>query len=243
MNLNLQRAEIHPDSWDSRVVSRRRRRARIGGTIVEVSRVVPMWCRDDPRSFENAKMAENDAREGRVRSRSCDLGEATFFFWCEGPTTSQTYCYSSQSSRAGYTDMARGKGKGKASQSSLRAAGILPLLKRPLEAVGDNIHTPGDFGLGARPPTRRKCTCAPCASSTQCTSSPVASRHRRRSSAKRWARRATAVWSRASPRARSSVGGVRVTSVWGQSHVRLGQRRQSVGDHNDRVQCESLKGL
>ena len=84
MNLNLQRAEIHPDSWDSRAMSRRRRRARIGGTIVEVSRVVPMWCRDDPRSFENAKMAENDARERRVRSRS--RRGATFFFWCEGLT-------------------------------------------------------------------------------------------------------------------------------------------------------------
>ena len=54
------------------------------------------------------------------------------------------------------TIMARGKGKGKASQSSLRAAGILPLLKKPVEAVGGSIHTPGDFWAGCAPADKKK---------------------------------------------------------------------------------------
>ena len=41
--------------------------------------------------------------------------------------------------------MARGKGKAPAKQSSLRAAGLLPTLKKPAEAVGNVVHTPGAF--------------------------------------------------------------------------------------------------
>ena len=36
--------------------------------------------------------------------------------------------------------MARGKGKAPAKQSSLRAAGLLPTLKKPAEAIGLVIH-------------------------------------------------------------------------------------------------------
>ena len=39
--------------------------------------------------------------------------------------------------------MARGKGKAK--QHSLRAAGMLPMLKKPAEAVGHYLHVPGAF--------------------------------------------------------------------------------------------------
>ena len=41
------------------------------------------------------------------------------------------------------TDMARGRGKTK--QSSLRAAGMLPMLKKPTEAIGHNLHVPGAY--------------------------------------------------------------------------------------------------
>ena len=36
--------------------------------------------------------------------------------------------------------MARGKGKGKGSQGSLRMAGLLPTLKKPREAIGLNAN-------------------------------------------------------------------------------------------------------
>ena len=39
--------------------------------------------------------------------------------------------------------MARGKGKTK--QSLLQRAGMLPMLKKPAEAVGDYTHEPGSF--------------------------------------------------------------------------------------------------
>ena len=39
--------------------------------------------------------------------------------------------------------MARGKGKAK--QNSLRAAGMLPMLKKPSEAVGHYLDVPGAF--------------------------------------------------------------------------------------------------
>ena len=39
--------------------------------------------------------------------------------------------------------MARGKGKAK--QNSHRAAGMLPMLKKPAEAVGNNLDVPGAF--------------------------------------------------------------------------------------------------
>ena len=41
--------------------------------------------------------------------------------------------------------MAHGKGKAPAKQGSLRAAGLLPTLKKPAEAVGMYAHIPGDF--------------------------------------------------------------------------------------------------
>ena len=41
------------------------------------------------------------------------------------------------------TQMARGKGKTK--QSSLCAAGMLPMLKKPTEAIGHNLHVPGAY--------------------------------------------------------------------------------------------------
>ena len=44
--------------------------------------------------------------------------------------------------------MARGKGKAPAKQSSLRAAGLLPTLKKPAEAIGLVVHTPGEFWEG-----------------------------------------------------------------------------------------------
>ena len=47
--------------------------------------------------------------------------------------------------RALRAEMARGKGKACAKQSSLRAAGLLPTLKKPAEAVGMAIHVPGSF--------------------------------------------------------------------------------------------------
>ena len=47
--------------------------------------------------------------------------------------------------RALRAEMARGKGKASAKQSSLRAAGLLPTLKKPAEAVGMAIHVPGSF--------------------------------------------------------------------------------------------------
>ena len=41
--------------------------------------------------------------------------------------------------------MARGKGKKAAVQSTLRIAGILPTLKKPSEAVGRKAHVPGSY--------------------------------------------------------------------------------------------------
>ena len=41
------------------------------------------------------------------------------------------------------SQMARGKGKTK--QSSLRAAGMLPMLKKPVEAIGHYLHVPGAY--------------------------------------------------------------------------------------------------
>ena len=40
------------------------------------------------------------------------------------------------------------KGKASAKQSSLRAAGVLPTLKKPAEAVGLTCHVPGKFWDG-----------------------------------------------------------------------------------------------
>ena len=37
------------------------------------------------------------------------------------------------------------RGKGKASQRSLKSAGMLPLLKKPAEAVGLYLHVPGAY--------------------------------------------------------------------------------------------------
>ena len=54
--------------------------------------------------------------------------------------------------------MARGKGKTK--QSSLRAAGLLPTLKKPAEVVGMAIHVPGSFW--ARCPAADKATAHRC---------------------------------------------------------------------------------
>ena len=52
--------------------------------------------------------------------------------------------------------MARGKGKAPAKQSSLRAAGLLPTLKKPAEAIGLVVHTPGEFWEGCAAADRKK---------------------------------------------------------------------------------------
>ena len=52
--------------------------------------------------------------------------------------------------------MARGKGKAPAKQSSLRAAGLLPTLKKPAEAIGLVIHTPGELWEGCAAADRKK---------------------------------------------------------------------------------------
>ena len=50
--------------------------------------------------------------------------------------------------------MARGKGKTK--QSSLQAAGMLPSLKKPTEAIGLNLHVPGAYWEGCAAADKKK---------------------------------------------------------------------------------------
>ena len=52
------------------------------------------------------------------------------------------------------SQMARGKGKTK--QSSLQTAGLLPTLKKPREAIGCNLHVPGEFWVGCAAADKKK---------------------------------------------------------------------------------------
>ena len=65
--------------------------------------------------------------------------------------------------------MARGKGKAK--QNSLRAAGMLPMLKKPAEAVGHYLHVPGAFWDKCPAADKEKSykLSASCVSSPRCT--------------------------------------------------------------------------
>ena len=71
--------------------------------------------------------------------------------------------------------MARGKGKAK--QNSLRAAGMLPMLKKPSEAVGHYLDVPGAFWDQCPAADKEKIyKCLPsCVSSPRCTNSVVVS--------------------------------------------------------------------
>ena len=100
-----------------------------------------------PKIHKESQGVTKIGSPNRTAPRHCDVGRPVLLRQPSARARSSSHHLLA-------SQMARGKGKTK--QSSLQTAGLLPTLKKPREAIGCNLHVPGEFWVGCAAADKKK---------------------------------------------------------------------------------------